>query len=158
MKNQSQPSADNDYLHPHLLILHNSLQHWTGRSLLDTSMNPAETARAIYEAPFVLLSHSTEADPIFNYANQCAQRLFQLGWDEFVQMPSRLSAEAPNREAREQLLEQVSTQGYIDNYRGIRIAATGQRFYIEQALVWNLLDGKGNHHGQAAMFGKWSLI
>lgn len=67
-------------------------------------------------------------------------------------MPSRLSAEAPLREERAALLERVSRHGFIDDYAGIRISARGTRFRIENAVVWNLIDGAGVCHGQAAMF------
>ena len=40
-----------------------------------------------------LLMHGNEADPVFCYANRTAQRLWGLTWDEFIRLPSRLSAE-----------------------------------------------------------------
>jgi hypothetical protein len=55
-------------------LLH-SFQHWTGRSLLDVNGSPVEIAQALFEAPFVLVSHGTEPDPIFNYGNRRALEL-----------------------------------------------------------------------------------
>lgn len=49
-----------------------SFQHWTGRCLLDVSGSPQEVAQALFAASFVLASHGTEADPIFNYGNRQA--------------------------------------------------------------------------------------
>ena len=57
--------------------------------------------------------------------------------------PSRLTAEAPNREERARLLAAVTTRGFIDDYSGIRISNTGRRFRIAQATVWNLLMNVG---------------
>jgi len=115
----------------------------------------ADPGRALYEAPFVLLSHGTETDPIFNYANCTAQELFGYPWATFVGLPSRLSAEPVAREERERLLQRVAEQGYIDDYTGVRVAADGRRFRIQQAVVWNLIDGTGALQGQAACFHQW---
>ena len=50
-------------------------------------------ARALYEAPFALVSHNTDSDPRFNYANRTALTLFEMNWNEFTTLPSRMSAE-----------------------------------------------------------------
>jgi hypothetical protein len=104
------------------------------------------------EAPFALLSHDTQADPVFVYANLTAQRCFEYSWEEFIALPSRLSAEAPNREGRQHLLDAVARDGFISNYRGLRIAKSGRRFWIEGGTVWEVNDASGTHRGQAALF------
>ena len=112
----------------------------------------AETARWLYEcAPFCLLVHDTLPDPVFVYANQAAQRVFEYSWDELVGMPSRLSAEAPNRAERQQFMAEVLRRGYVTNYRGRRIAKSGRTFWIEDATVWNVIDEHGARQGQAAV-------
>lgn len=153
-----EPSPDNGYLVEHAGLLLSSHRHWTGRDLLDPSLPAADASRALYEAPFAVLSHDTAADPVFTYANLTAQRLFAMPWREIVGLPSRLSAEPLVREERERLLARVATHGYIDDYSGIRIASTGQRFRIANATVWNLLDDSGNFCGQAACFADWQPI
>lgn len=70
-------------------------------------------------------------------------------------MPSRFSAEPAAREDRKRLLDLVTSQGFIDNYSGIRIAKSGKRFLIEHATVWNLLGQGGQVLGQAAAFDHW---
>jgi MEKHLA domain len=119
----------------------------------DAAADAAALARWVYEdAPFCLLAHNTAADPIFIYANRSAQSCFEYDWDEFIQIPSRLSAEAPDRAERQRLLDQVAANGFIGNYRGLRIAKSGRRFWIENATVWRLIDADGKLHGTAAMF------
>ena len=81
-----------------------------------------------------MLSHNTKAEPIFNYANAKALELFELSWEEFITLPSRLSAESVNQEERATLLAQVTAHGFIDNYQGIRISSTGKRFKISPRL------------------------
>ena len=61
--------------------------------MLDVNGSPLETAKALFEASFVLASHGTELDPIFNYGNRKALELWELSWEEFTRIPSRRSAE-----------------------------------------------------------------
>ncbi len=114
----------------------------------DTSILPS----LLDHAPFVLVSHGIETDPIFNYGNEPALQVFGMTWQEFTSLLSRYSAEHPNREARERLLQRVTRDGYIDDYQGIRIAKDGRRFWISGATVWNVIDDEGEYHGQAAVF------
>jgi hypothetical protein len=110
-------------------------------------------ARWLYrDAPFCLLAHDGAADPVFIYANVAAQKCFGYDWAEFLRLPSRLSAQAPERGERERLLAQVRARGFIENYAGIRVAKSGSTFAIAQAVVWELRDEAGLRHGQAAMF------
>ncbi|WP_028936434.1 MEKHLA domain-containing protein [Pseudonocardia spinosispora] len=116
---------------------------------------PASTdmGRWLYrDAPFVLLAHRLSDDPLFCYANLAAQRCFGYSWDEFVGLPSRYSAATPDRAERDRLFEQVAEHGFIDDYRGLRIAKSGAQFWIDKATVWNLVDAEGALHGQAAAF------
>ena len=81
-----------------------------------------------------------------------------MDWETLTALPSRFSAEPLHRDERQQLLDDVRTKGYSDNYRGIRISATGKRFYIESARIWMLLDAKGKTVGQAATFSDWKPL
>ncbi len=86
-------------------------------------------------------------------------KLFEMDRHELIGMPSRYSAEAPDRAERARLLECVSRDGFIDDYSGVRISKSGRRFVIQQATVWNMLDAEGDgHHGQAAMFNSWEYL
>ncbi len=107
------------------------------------------------EAPFALVAHNTEADPLFIYANEAAQRCFEYSWSEFVRLRSCLSAEPTERTERQRLLEAVSRKGFVSDYRGLRVAKSGRRFWIEAGTVWQLLDESGTYQGQAAVFRSW---
>ncbi|MFQ5582558.1 MAG: MEKHLA domain-containing protein [Mariprofundaceae bacterium] len=145
--------------HPeHIAILRSSLKHWTGCDLVAPDLDDEQAAIAVHDAPFAIVSHGTEADPVFNYANRTALQLFEMDWDECTSTPSRLSAEPVSREERAGLLAEVSKNGFIDNYTGVRISKTGKRFLIENATVWNLLDENGAYCGQAAMFSDWKNL
>jgi len=130
----------------------------TGRSLFDLALADDVLAKQFFYAPFALVSHGTEADPIFNYGNQTALQLFGMDWQTFSRLPSRYSAEQANREARERILVEVSRNGYVDDYAAVRIAADGSRFRIKQATVWNVIGEHGEPAGQAAMFAHWQAL
>lgn len=106
----------------------------------------------MWHAPFAIVAHGTEADPVFFYGNQYALQQFEMGLEEFVQLPSRLSAEPVAQQAREAALAKVAQQGYLDGYSGVRVAKSGRRFHITDCTIWNLLDAQGMYHGQAAIF------
>ena len=152
------PCPANCHQLDHAERLRNSFHALTGRHLIDPALSPEAAAAALFHAPFVVLSHNTAPDPILTYGNLTALNLFALSWEELIQMPSRLTAEAPNRAERARLLAEVTAHGFIDNYCGVRISRTGQRFLIEQATVWNLSDAEGRLCGQAATFRRWRSV
>jgi len=131
------------------------------RRLTGTSLSPAaplgDQARWFYEdAPFGLLAHDTSADPVFLYANRTAQQCFEYTWEEFVRLPSRLSAPAEGQGDRAEFVRSVAEHGYASGYRGLRIAQSGRRFWIEDVTMWNLVDADGLVRGQAAVFRSWT--
>jgi MEKHLA domain len=153
-----QPIWQSEFAVAHAQILAQSLKHFTQRDLLAENFPPVEFAEKLFIAPFVLVSHGTQADPVLNYGNRAALALWEMSWEELTRTPSRLTAEAPNREERARLLAAVTAHGFIDDYSGVRISKTGRRFTISRATVWNLLDEAGKFYGQAAMFAEWKFL
>lgn len=117
-----------------------------------------DVAEALWNLPAIVLAHGTESDPLFFYGNRAALDLFEVAAEDFVRMPSRLSAEPVRREERARLFARVSQHGFVEDYAGIRISATGRRFRIERATVWNLADEAEAIHGQAATFDRWIAV
>ena len=152
------PSPDNDYHAVHVALLLDSYRKLTSHDLIPAGTTPIETAKQLYEAPIFVASHNTANDPVLTYGNSTAQALFEMSWEQFTQTASRFTAEEPNRAERARLLAQVTNHGFIDDYSGIRISSTGQRFRIDQATVWNLLDNDCKIIGQASTFSQWQLI
>ncbi|BBJ00578.1 MEKHLA domain-containing protein [Ferrigenium kumadai] len=136
-----------------LRLIVDSYRRLTGRPLLDEVPGGDEALRlALWEAPRAIVAHGTEADPIFFYGNRLALELFEMSFEEFSRLPSRLSAEPLAQEARVKLLAKVAQRGYVDGYSGMRIASSGRHFMISDCTVWNLADEAGIPHGQAAVF------
>lgn len=139
-------------------LLLDSFSRWMGRELLPRIGSTEDQARALFSASFVVVSHGTEADPILNYGNQTALDLWELSWDQLTSTPSRLTAEPMNRDERARMLASAEAHGYFAGYRGVRISATGRRFLVEDATVWNVVDARGNRVGQAATFACWTPV
>jgi hypothetical protein len=130
----------------------------TEHNLFDLNYSEEYLSYLVYHAPYVVVSHGIQMDPIFNYANLTAQQLWQLDWEQFTQLPSRATAEPERAEDRQQLLDAATVNGYIDNYEGIRISANQKRFKIQKVLLWNVPNEKNEKIGQAALFRNWTNI
>lgn len=151
-------NIDQQFLRAHTVLLCQTFLHWTGKHLIEGDVSKPEVIQDLFEADFAVLSHGTEPDPVFNYANRCAMRLFDMEWQEITCLPSRHSAEPILREARASFLERVAQHGYVEDYSGVRIAKSGKRFLIQDATVWNLIDTQGVYHGQAALIKDWEFL
>ena len=141
----------------HVRILLDSFAARLGRELIERTDDETD-ARPLFEAPLVVVSHGTEADPVLNYGNRTALELWETDWATLTSLPSRLTAEPMHRDERARLLERTTRDGYVDDYRGIRVSSRGRRFLIERAIVWNLADAAGRAVGQAATFHEWKFL
>lgn len=142
----------------HVQLLLDSFRRLLGRELVSREGTPAEQAERLFQSPFVVVSHGTEADPVLAYGNARALGLWEMNWEELTRTPSRLTAEPVHRDERAQLLARTRAHGFVDDYSGIRISKSGRRFRIERAIVWNLTDSAGEHRGQAATFDRWTPL
>lgn len=142
----------------HVRLLLDSFARLVGRELLSRDGSAVEQAHRLFTAPFVVVSHDTQADPLLTYGNRAALALWEMTAAEFRGTPSRLTAEPMHRDERARLLERTRRDGFVDDYQGIRISRTGRRFLIERAVVWNLVDTDGTLRGQAATFADWTPL
>ena len=70
-------------------LLTSSYYRLVGKPLVEVGRG----AQWLYDdANFVVVAHNTDADPRFIYANHAAQICFGYSWDEFMAMPSHLTA------------------------------------------------------------------
>jgi len=142
----------------HTGYLLRSFQRVVGQALLPPLGDAILDAQQLFAAPFVVLSHGIEGDPILNYGNAVALQLWEMTATQFCATPSRITAEPTLREDRQHVLDTVARQGYITGYAGIRVSASGRRFLIENVVLWNVSDDEGNPLGQAASFDRWSFV
>ena len=128
------------------------------QELIPRDGTPIEQAERLFNSSFVVASHGLQDDPVLNYGNQTALDLWEMGWGAFTQTPSRLTAEPVNRDERARMLQQAQIQGYISDYRGVRISRTGKRFLVEQATIWTIQKPDGTALGQGATFSDWKFL
>lgn len=152
-----QPWQEDNWIEQSQILL-NSYRQFLSEELISRDGSDEDQSRALFDAPFVVVSHGTQTDPILNYGNQVALNLWEMDLETLLQTPSRMTAEPMHRDERARLLERTSRDGFVDDYRGIRIASTGRRFLIEKAIVWNLVNDAGDRVGQAATFSDWVFL
>ena len=160
MENRSrQPWQQPEIIQLSELILA-SYRHWLQSELIPPATTPELTAKNLFEAPFVVLAHNTDADPIYTYGNRSALELWERDWEELVQMPSRQSAESSQQAqlVRNQLLADSRSYGYTEGFSGVRVSKSGKRICIEDVILWDLLDSAAQYQGQAAVFSKWTFL
>lgn len=144
--------AKKEFLIQQTKLIISNYRRWTGKTLCAETSDEEKLVENLFLAPRAVLSAGSEADPILNYGNQCVLNLWEMDWLTLTQTPGRHTAEAVERQKRERFLEKVRQHGFVDDYQGIRITSTGKRFEIKNATVWNLVNEKGEHLGQAATF------
>lgn len=142
----------------HTQLLLDSYRHWLGTDLIERTGIPQDEALRLFESSWVVVAHGTEDDPRLNYANREALALWETDLTTLIGMPSRLTAEPMHRDERARMLAASARDGFIRNYRGVRISTTGRRFQSERAVVWNLVDADGSTAGQAAAFREWTWL
>jgi len=142
----------------HSRALLDSFRAHVGKELIKRGGDAREEAERLFDAPFVAVSHGTEADPLLNYGNAAALSLWELQPSALIATPSRLTAEAELREAREHVLAETARKGFVTGYTGVRVSKTGRRFRILDVTVWNVTDADGRSLGQAATFAHWEPL
>lgn len=152
------PCPENTYQAAHAALLLESFARFVGRPLIDAAATPADAAYNLFHAPLIILSHGIEDDPILNYGNEAALKLWESDWETLTRTPSRLTAEPMLRDARARLFEKVNAHGFADNYDGIRITTSGKRFKIKDAIIWSLINRDGKFHGHAATFETFEFL
>ncbi|UDF02566.1 MEKHLA domain-containing protein [Asticcacaulis sp. AND118] len=143
-------------------LMANSFRRFTGQDMAGNAgtLTDSELADALFQAPQAIVSHGTEADPVFRYANAQALALWEMEWKAFTRLPSRHSAEGDSgiQSDRNDLLRAALAQGHVDHYTGIRVSASGRRFHIEDTVLWNVVDEAGIRYGQAAFIRRWTFL
>jgi len=172
------PSMDDDHLKisnsrdlfTHVSILDSSLRKLTGQGVIERmnltsdslSINDImESKDLIYDRicsnkRYVLISHDTNDDPIYNFGNKAALKAFVREWDDLLIFPSRESVvlQSKDEQLRIELMKKVTNDGYAENASGIRVRGDGKFIKLQNAVVWNCYDKDDIYIGQAALFDR----
>jgi hypothetical protein len=115
---------------------------------------------------YAVLSHGTQDDPIFCYANRAALQQFGYAETEFFRIPSRYSAPEQHRQQRQQVIEKTADQtknsssssGFTLTVipEAIRMNKSGEWFRIRNVLYFNVISETESQQrlilGQTAVF------
>jgi len=104
------------------------------------------------ECVLPIASHDTNG--FFNYLNKAALSLFKVTKDQVIGRSTTMTAPKSEQKQRNELLNQVNSHGFIDNYKGIRVTSDGELFQIEDATIWNVVDKNSHKMGQAVIIYK----
>ena len=104
---------------------------------------------------FALISHDKNHN--INYVNSLGLKLFGYTEEEFLGIPSKLTAPSIHQKERQQTLELVSQQGYTKNYNGIRINKEKKLFEIHNATIW-YLENNSEYYGVAAIIRSFQFL
>ena len=99
-----------------------------------------------------IASHDTNG--FFNYLNKAALSLFKVTKDQVIGRSTTMTAPKSEQKQRNELLNQVNSRGFIENYKGIRVTSDGGLFEIEDATIWNVYDKNSHKIGQAVIIYK----
>lgn len=149
----------------HIRWVDASLRKWTGRGVVERmgllNTNIVVEDNSVYETiyndnRYVLITHGTEVDPIYNFGNRAALTAFWRSWDNLVELPSAQSVvlQSQDEVRRKELMRQVTEQNYVDDATGIRIRDDGTFLRLVDAVVWNCINDEGIAIGQAAFFDR----
>lgn len=129
-----------------------SLYRLTGKSMYDRMENIGCASQVHESIRFAVLSHGTQDDPIFCYANKGALQLFQWPESEIYQLPSRYSApEGKLRDDRSNAISTTAQQKFSFITSATRQTKTGNLFEMNDVLLWNVYDNDGVRVGQTAL-------
>lgn len=64
---------------------------------------------------------------------------------------SSVSANKTFQDERNNMLKKVENLGFVEDYKGTRIAFDGSLFQIKNAIIWNIIDRNNNSQGQAVL-------
>ena len=127
----------------HVSILDKSLNDLTSRGLYERmGIDPLEGYQAICQnEKFVLISHNTEDDPIYNFGNVACLRAFVRSWEELCITPSRESVvvRSVDEKLRNELMSKVTSDGFVEGATGIRVTGDGKFIRLIDAVVSNII-------------------
>ena len=90
--------------------------------------------------------------------NNAALSIFKVSLEQVIGKPTTITAPESEQKERNELLNQVDSHGFIQNYKGIRVASDGKLFQIENATIWNIVDGKSLKIGQAVIIYRSKML
>jgi len=142
------PTDANFYQDAYIKSVAASFLRVTGAPLMGTGFS----GQGVWQGDFALLTHRGDPDATLNYGNAFALRLWECDWQDFTGLPSTVTAPPEDRASRAVAMEKVAQDNFVRGYSGRRISCKGRLFFIEDGIIWRLLDETGEAFGVGAWF------
>jgi len=144
----ARPDEGNFYQDAYIKSVAASFLRVTGAPLMETGLS----GQGAWQGDFALLTHRGDPDATLNYGNAFALRLWECDWQDFTGLPSAVTAPPEDRASRAAAMEKVAQDNFVRGYSGRRISRKGRLFFIEDGIIWRLLDETGEAFGVGAWF------
>lgn len=125
------------------------------RPLVKTS---DDVIAALWTAPCAILAQYQLSDGMTCFANRCALEVYETDYLGFSPQFQRAHVETDGQDGPNGLFAAVNGSGGVAKYSGNLVSCRGNRFRVQHALTWPLIDEGGVCHGQAAMFDLWIAL
>ena len=113
---------------------------------------------ALWAAPCAILAHYRVPNTDFHFANRCALDVYE---SDYIGFSAQFQEALPHKDQRDRQSELFSSAiptGGMSKYSGNLVSCRGNRFRVQHALTWPLIDEDGEYLGTAAMFDLWFAL
>ncbi len=113
---------------------------------------------ALWTAPCAILAQFELSDAATHFANRCALEVYETDYLGFSPHGQGSSAQHDKKAGPNGLFSGANIAGGVAKYSGNLMSCRGNRFRVQQAIAWPLIDEGGACHGYAAMFDLWIAL
>jgi len=113
---------------------------------------------ALWTAPCAILAQYELSDTATHFANRCALEVYETDYLGFSPQGQGSHAEKDGQKSANGLFAATNGAGGVAKYSGNLMSCRGNRFRVQHALTWPLIDEAGASHGYAAMFDLWIAL
>ncbi len=113
---------------------------------------------ALWTAPCAILAQYELSEAATHFANRCALEVYETDYLGFSPQGQGSHAEKDGQKSANGLFAAANGAGGVAKYSGNLMSCRGNRFRVQHALTWPLIDEAGACHGYAAMFDLWIAL
>lgn len=137
-------------------LIAESFARLAGKPLV--GLAPAGYEPAMWQAPRAIGARGIGFEPRYFYGNRMLLDLLGMSASELAGTSPRQQAEPLLRAERERMIDELARNDIVEIYGVVGLTATGRRFAISDAQIWNLIDRRGGRHGLGITFSAWRYL
>lgn len=140
-------------LAPKIELIAYSFLRQTRRPLIQKS---DDVVAALWMAPCAVIAQDAGPQASCFFANRCALEVLESDHDSLTDAQGEAARQATFD--LNGLFANADAAGKVRNYSGNLTSSRGNRYRVQQALTWPIIDDAGTTHGRAAMFDLWIAL